>query len=54
MDNKVWGYQKRYYDEICALPIEKGSYGIIHWDIHADNFFVNNGRMKLIEKSRPT
>lgn len=49
LDESVRRYQKEYYDEICTLPIAKDSYGIIHWDIHTDNFFVDNGRIKLFD-----
>lgn len=41
---------KHYYDKINTLPKGKDSYGIIHYDIHTDNFFVdNNGNIKLFD-----
>lgn len=49
LDEKVRLYQKKYYDEISALPISKDNYGIIHWDIHTDNFFADNGEIKLFD-----
>lgn len=49
LDDKVRLYQKKYYDEICRLPISKDTYGIIHWDVHPDNFFVDEGKIKLFD-----
>ncbi len=40
---------KKRYDEINSLPISKDNYGIIHWDIHTDNFFVNKGEIYLFD-----
>lgn len=36
-------------DEIHGLPITKDCYGIIHYDIHIDNFFVERGKIKLFD-----
>lgn len=49
LDENVRLYQKKYYDEISTLPIAKDNYGIIHWDIHTDNFFVDNSKIKLFD-----
>ncbi len=49
LDESVQRVQKKYYDEICTLPISKENYGIIHWDIHTDNFFVENGSIKVFD-----
>lgn len=49
LDREVRLQQKKYYDEISTLPIDKDNYGIIHWDIHTDNFFVDNGKIKLFD-----
>lgn len=49
LDEGVKLQQKKYYDEINTLPINKDNYGIIHWDIHTDNFFVDNGKIKLFD-----
>lgn len=49
LDERVRLYQKKYCDEISTLPISKDNYGIIHWDIHTDNFFVDNGKIKLFD-----
>lgn len=49
LDESVRQYQKKYHDELCTLPMCKDSYGIIHWDIHTDNFFVDNGKIKIFD-----
>lgn len=49
LDEKVRLCQKKYYDEINTLPKGKDNYGIIHFDIHTDNFFVDNGKIKLFD-----
>lgn len=49
MDEEVRRRQKEYYDKLCALPSSKDSYGIIHWDIHTDNFFVDHGHIKIFD-----
>lgn len=49
LDESVRQYQRKYCDELCALPIGKDNYGIIHWDIHTDNFFVDNGAIRIFD-----
>ena len=49
LDESVRLHLKKYYDEISALPISKDSYGIIHWDIHTDNFFVHHNKIHLFD-----
>lgn len=49
MDEEVRQYQKKYRDEIRKLPIHQDHYGIIHWDIHTDNFHVDHGHIKLFD-----
>lgn len=49
LDEEVRLYQQKYYDEINMLPKDRENYGIIHWDIHTDNFFVDNGNIKLFD-----
>lgn len=49
LDENVRLCQKKYYNEINTLPIGKNNYGIIHWDVHTDNFFVDNGKIKLFD-----
>lgn len=49
LDDKVRFCLKKYYEEINTLPKGKDNYGIIHWDIHTDNFFSDNGKIKLFD-----
>lgn len=49
LDEDVRLRQKKYCDEISALPIDQDNYGIIHWDIHTDNFHVDHGHIKLFD-----
>jgi Ser/Thr protein kinase RdoA (MazF antagonist)/GNAT superfamily N-acetyltransferase len=35
--------------ELEALPISPESYGIVHFDIHTNNFLVENGKITLID-----
>lgn len=49
LDKNVMLQQKKYFDEICTLPIAEDNYGIIHWDVHTDNFFVDHGKIKLFD-----
>lgn len=48
-DERVRLCLKKYYDEINRLPKRKDNYGIIHGDIHTDNFFVHSGKIKLFD-----
>lgn len=48
-DEAVRQCQQKYHDEICLLPIDQDSYGIIHYDIHTDNFFVDKENIKLFD-----
>lgn len=48
-DAEVRKCQERYYKNILSLPITKDNYGLIHWDIHTDNFFVKDGKIKLFD-----
>lgn len=49
LDKEVRCCQRNYFDTINRLPKDKDNYGIIHWDIHTDNFFVENGVIKLFD-----
>ena len=49
LDERVRHRLKKYYKELHSLPINKDNYGIIHYDIHTDNFFVDNGNIKLFD-----
>jgi amicoumacin kinase len=35
--------------EIKKLPRERGSFGLIHSDVHAGNFYVDNGRITVFD-----
>lgn len=49
LDDQVCRRERELKDEIHSLPITKDSYGIIHYDIHIDNFFVKNDKIKLFD-----
>ncbi len=49
LDEDVRLHERKYYNYIRALPKSKDSYGIIHYDIHTDNFFVENNKIKLFD-----
>lgn len=49
LDEEVRLSEDKYKSEICNLPISKDSYGIIHYDIHTDNFFVDDGKITLFD-----
>ena len=41
--------EKRFLEELEQLPIGNKNYGIVHFDIHTDNFLVENKRITLID-----
>lgn len=49
MDEDVRRAEKRLQNELEQLPVEKDSYGIVHYDIHTDNFLVADNRITLID-----
>lgn len=49
LDEEVYRAEVKYKNEINTLPISKDNYGIIHYDIHADNFFVDDGKIMLFD-----
>lgn len=49
LDEDVLRCERIFLSKIHALPITKDCYGIIHYDIHIDNFFVENGKIKLFD-----
>lgn len=49
LDSDVQRSLHYYFGEIKKLPIKKDNYGIIHYDIHTDNFFVHNSNIKLFD-----
>lgn len=49
LDEDVRRCERRFLSEIHSLPITSDSYGIVHYDIHIDNFFVDNNKIKLFD-----
>lgn len=49
LDEDVRQWERKYLDEMHTLPKSKDTYGIVHFDIHIDNFFVNNNKIKLFD-----
>lgn len=49
LDEDVRKCERRLLNQIHTLPITRDNYGIIHYDIHIDNFFVEKGRLKLFD-----
>jgi len=48
-DEAVRQGEKRFLEELEQLPIGNENYGIVHFDIHTDNFLVENKRITLID-----
>ncbi len=48
-DEEVRQSEKRFVEELVTLPVEKDNYGIVHFDIHTDNFLVANHTITLID-----
>lgn len=49
LDEDVQQAEKRFLAKLSNLPIEKDSFGIIHFDIHTDNFLAHNDKITLID-----
>lgn len=49
LDSEVHLCERMLLSKIHELPITSECYGIIHYNIHIDNFFVDNGRIKLFD-----
>lgn len=49
LDEAVRQGEKRFLEELEQLPIGRDNYGIVHFDIHTDNFLVENKRITLID-----
>lgn len=49
LDEYVSHCEKMLLRKIHELPISKDSYGIVHFDIHINNFFVDNGKIKIFD-----
>lgn len=48
-DEEVLLFDQKYKDQINTLPTSKDSYGIIHYDIHTNNFFVANNNITIFD-----
>lgn len=48
-DEEVRQGEKRLLKELDQLPMGKDNYGIVHFDIHTDNFLVQNDKITLID-----
>lgn len=49
LDEEVRQGEKRFLKELEQLPMGTDHYGIVHFDIHTDNFLVDCGRITLID-----
>lgn len=49
LDEDVRRCEQVFLNKIHALPITKDCYGIIHYDTHIDNFFVDNDKIKIFD-----
>lgn len=49
LDEDVRQCEKKFLKELNSLPIAKENYGIVHFDIHTDNFFVDNHKITLFD-----
>ncbi len=49
LDEDVRRCERKLLNEINTLPITPDCYGIVHYDIHIDNFFVENNKIKLFD-----
>lgn len=49
LDEDVSRCERKLLHEIHTLPITSDCYGIVHYDIHIDNFFVQNNQIKLFD-----
>ena len=48
-DKEVRFWQTKYHDMLKELPIDQNTYGIIHWDLHLQNFLVENGNITAFD-----
>jgi Ser/Thr protein kinase RdoA (MazF antagonist) len=39
----------RFYNELRQLPKDRESYGVIHNDLHQENFYIHNGELILFD-----
>lgn len=48
-DEDVRQEEQRLLEELEKLPMGTDSYGIVHFDIHTDNFLVDNDKITIID-----
>ncbi len=49
LDKDVREGEKRLLEELERLPVGKENYGIVHYDVHTDNFLVEEDKITLID-----
>lgn len=49
MDKAVQQSERALLAKLRALPMSNDTYGIVHFDIHIDNFHVHNHKIKLFD-----
>ncbi|GCF94826.1 hypothetical protein NRIC_27170 [Enterococcus florum] len=49
LDEEVRRSEEQLLDRLNELPKEKDNYGIVHFDIHTDNFLVERDQITLID-----
>ena len=49
LDEDVRQGEKRSLKELNKLPVGKDNYGIVHFDIHTENFLVENNQITFID-----
>lgn len=48
-DEEVRQGERRFLKELECLPVERDNFGIVHFDIHTDNFLVDGPRLTIID-----
>lgn len=49
LDEDVRQSERQFLAELALLPVDRANYGIVHFDIHTDNFLVDNDKITLID-----
>lgn len=48
-DEEVRQGERRFLKELECPPVERDNFGIVHFDIHTDNFLVDGPRLTIID-----
>ncbi len=48
-DEEVRQGERRFLEELENLPVDRDNFGIVHFDIHTDNFLVDGPRLTIID-----